>query len=60
MIMQNHWGVIDDSGKWVVFQVRENRAREAFNGINYGKLVKNIKGDNRYQVVDENLNPHDS
>jgi hypothetical protein len=58
--MIKHWGVIDDSGKWVVFRVGEERAREAYNGINYGKLVKNIQGDDRYQVVEENLNPHDS
>lgn len=58
--MKNHWGVIDDSGKWVVFRVGEDRAREAYNGINYGKLVKNIQGDNRYKVVEQNLSPHDS
>jgi hypothetical protein len=57
--VDNHWGVIDDSGQWVVFRVKEKRAREAFGGINYGKLVKNIQGNNRYSVVKENLNPHD-
>ncbi|MFB6344764.1 MAG: hypothetical protein ABEK50_03195 [bacterium] len=57
--MKKHWGTIDDSGKWVVFRVSEERAREAYNGINYGKLVKNIQGDSRYQVVEENLSPHD-
>lgn len=57
--MKNHWGVIDDSGKWKVFRVSEDRAREAYSEINYGKLVKNIQGENRYSVVDETLNPHD-
>lgn len=57
--MENHWGVIDDSGKWTVFRVSEERARTAFSEINYGKLVKNIQGENRYSVVEENKNPHD-
>lgn len=57
--MKNHWGVIDDSGQWKVFRVSEDRAREAYSEINYGKLVKNIQGENRYSVVDETLNPHD-
>lgn len=57
--MQNHWGVIDDSGQWNVFRVSESRAREAYNRINYGKLVKNIQGNNRYSVVEENTTPHD-
>ncbi len=57
--MENHWGVIDDSDQWTVYRVSEERARKAFSEINYGKLVQNIQGDNRYSVVEENLNPHD-
>lgn len=57
--MLNHWGVIDDSGQWVVFRVGEERARKAYNKTNYGKLVKHIRGNDQYTVVDENLNPHD-
>lgn len=57
--MKNHWGVIDDSGKWPVYRVSEDRARKAYSEINYGKLVKNVQSENRYSVVDENLNPHD-
>ena len=55
---QNSWGVINDSGQWEVFRVDEKTARRAYNGINYGKLVKNIYSDNRYEVVEENLDPH--
>ncbi len=57
--MKNHWGVIDDSGQWIVFRTSENRARGAYDEINYGKLVKNVQSNNRYTVVEENLNPHD-
>ncbi len=57
-LARRNWGVINDSGQWEVFRVDEESAREAYNAINYGKLVKNIYSDNRYEVVEENLNPH--
>ncbi len=53
------WGVLDDSGQWEVYRVHEERAREAFNGIHYGKLVKNIRSGDRYTVVEEISSPHD-
>lgn len=55
---RNNWGVINDSGQWEVFRVGEKAARQAYNDIHYGKLVRDIYSDDRYEVVEQNLNPH--
>lgn len=58
MAEERDWGVINDSGQWEVMNVSEERARQAYNSIHYGKLVKNIRSGNRYTVVVENTDPH--
>lgn len=58
MTTERDWGVINDSGQWEVFRVSEERAREAYSQIHYGKLVKNVRSGNRYTVVEENRDPH--
>lgn len=53
------WGVIDDSGQWKCYNVSEQRARDEYSKINYGKLVNHIRSNNHYNVVEENVSPHD-
>jgi len=55
---ETDWGVIDDSGQWRCFRVSEHRARDEFQKINYGKLVNNIRSNNKYNTVEENGQAH--